>query len=196
MFCTQCGSQVADTARFCGRCGTPLTQPVQPAPVAYPAVQTAPVVAPLVMLAPASTSRPWLWILGGGAVLVLMVLFLGLPLLALSTMDHVVQTHLEALRQDKVAEAYTHTSANFRQNIPDGAFLIMAKTIMPTLRSSQFVVMEHSMDGKRGLVRGALVDRSNNASAVDFHLVMEESGWKIDVIDLNPKNPPRPDAEE
>ena len=36
MFCTKCGNQVADTARFCSACGNPLTAapqaPAQPAP--------------------------------------------------------------------------------------------------------------------------------------------------------------------
>ena len=37
MFCTKCGSQLAEGARFCSRCGAPVAQPV-----AQPAVQTPP----------------------------------------------------------------------------------------------------------------------------------------------------------
>lgn len=29
-YCTQCGNQVNDTARFCGRCGAPQADPVPP----------------------------------------------------------------------------------------------------------------------------------------------------------------------
>lgn len=44
MFCSNCGNQIPDGARFCGKCGTPVEmpqqqQPVQPQPEAQPQAQ-------------------------------------------------------------------------------------------------------------------------------------------------------------
>ena len=52
-FCTNCGSQVRDTAAFCAKCGAKL----DPTPVAAPEAPEAPVAEPVVEAAPAPGGR-------------------------------------------------------------------------------------------------------------------------------------------
>ena len=62
MFCTKCGAQLNDGARFCGVCGTPVSspnEPVAPGVGATPASAPAPVSAvPAVQPAPAPVVQP------------------------------------------------------------------------------------------------------------------------------------------
>lgn len=53
-FCTNCGSQVRDTAAFCAKCGAKL----DPTPVAAPEAPEAPVAEPVVEAAPAPAAEP------------------------------------------------------------------------------------------------------------------------------------------
>ena len=53
-FCTNCGSQVRDTAAFCAKCGAKL----DPTPVAAPEAPEAPVAEPVVEAAPAPVAEP------------------------------------------------------------------------------------------------------------------------------------------
>lgn len=53
-FCTNCGSQVRDTAAFCAKCGTKL----DPTPVAAPEAPEAPVAEPVVEAAPVPVAEP------------------------------------------------------------------------------------------------------------------------------------------
>ena len=55
-FCTTCGSQAAEWAKFCGSCGSPL-----PAPAAIPAkpVYAAPVLPPEAPAAPMPAPAPY-----------------------------------------------------------------------------------------------------------------------------------------
>ena len=53
-FCTNCGSQVRDTAAFCAKCGAKL----DPTPVAAPEAPDAPVAEPVVEAAPAPVAEP------------------------------------------------------------------------------------------------------------------------------------------
>ena len=62
MFCTKCGAQLNDGARFCGVCGTPVSspnEPVAPGAGATPASAPTPVsAAPAVQPAPAPVVQP------------------------------------------------------------------------------------------------------------------------------------------
>lgn len=63
MFCSNCGTQIADNARFCKHCGAsisapaPISQPVPVIPYA-PAPEPVPVVVPTVVIVPETTPVP------------------------------------------------------------------------------------------------------------------------------------------
>ena len=110
MFCSKCGSQVADTAAFCPTCGqrtgedaAPRGIPLAPGGFTPPATAAplAPSAAP-VAYAPATTARPlgyagfWLrfvaWIIDQ-IVLRIVLTFVTLPLLAASGLRNMIFTH-------------------------------------------------------------------------------------------------------
>lgn len=110
MFCSKCGSQVADTAAFCPTCGqrtgedaAPRGIPLAPGGFTPPATAAplAPSAAP-VAYAPATTARPlgyagfWLrfvaWIIDQ-IVLRIVLTFVTLPLVAASGLRNMIFTH-------------------------------------------------------------------------------------------------------
>lgn len=62
MFCTQCGTAVPETAKFCPRCGAPLSRPADaapaPAPTAPAPPQGPPAAPPYYAPAPAAPAAP------------------------------------------------------------------------------------------------------------------------------------------
>jgi len=182
MFCSQCGAQAESGARFCGVCGKKMA-----ASAPAPAV----VVPPVVTAAPVKRGISiWLKVIlgGAGALVLLLVGAVYAGNWAVRQMEEPVQAHLEAIRKDDLDAAYALTSAGFHENVPQAAFLLMAKAIQPTLRQSAFVVTQAAAaNANAGVVTGELVDNKGKRSAVAFTVVQEQAGWRVHEIDLDPQ---------
>jgi len=148
MFCSECGAQIADNAKFCASCGTNVdnqateqtsqeqkaTSPASPQPTTTPTT---------------TQSKPtWKQIVTW--VFLFIVGVIALASITTSGLMEPVEAHLTALRNGDIESAYIHTSSDFRANTPLAAFQNFVAAYPALTRHTVFSMDERSFEGSEG----------------------------------------------
>ena len=152
MFCSECGTQLADNAKYCASCGTNIdNQAAQQAPQEQKATSPE---SPQHTAAP-TTAQPkptWKKIVTWAFLFIVGVI--ALASITTSGLMEPVEAHLTALRNGDIESAYIHTSIDFRASTPLAAFQKFVAAYPALTRHTVFSIDERSFEGSEGRVKG------------------------------------------
>ena len=182
MFCTQCGTEVPDQARFCPACGAqaggggamenkPATESQRP----QVSNTTAPVAAKKMAL--------WKKVVLG--VVGFIVFVIGLALFATGDLQALAESHLEALRAGDIDTAYSQTSPDFRAATSLSAYQGFVRAYPVLTQHTAFSSESRSFENNAGQVIGYLTDGSNNLAKIEFQMVKIGDQWMIQGLNLD-----------
>lgn len=166
MFCTHCGSQIKDNAKFCAACGQPSVAAEG---------HTTPPPQPLVQ----KKAMPfWLKIVTALAILALIVVSMGI--LFTESIVEVVDDQLDTLKSNDVTKAYyAYTSSGFQKSTTLEKFKQFIKSYpeLSHIQSSHF--SERGIKDDISTIKGTLTSTNNVKIPVEYQLIKEDGKWKI-----------------
>jgi hypothetical protein len=168
MFCSKCGAELLDDAKFCAECGNKLDDQVE---ANHPPVENS-------KSTTTSTTTPmWKKILIGVSLFIVGVV--GLVLMSTSEMMDPVEAHLQALRNGDMESAHQHLSADFQSSMPLPAFkkYVAENSILKT--HATFSMEESSFEGTQGMVTGYLLLNGEKFSRIEYQMLNTDGNWKI-----------------
>ncbi len=175
MFCSQCGTQIPQDAKYCPKCGA-QTSPGQQA--AAPGVSGGMAAA----MTPKKKMALWKKLLLGTAAF--LVLVIGAALYFTSDLLVPIDAQLAALRSGDVRGAYEQTASAFKQATSYEQFAAFVAAYPSLSKNKEASFSERSWEGSQGHVKGTLTDVSGGVLPVEFRLVKENDQWKILGINL------------
>lgn len=185
MFCSNCGTELPDDAKFCASCGTPVNlNPNEPTPQrqASPPHPTSPSQTAAVIGTTTKAKPTWKKVVTWAFLFIVGII--ALATITTSGLMDPVEAHLTALRSGDVETAYLQTSQAFRTSTPLPAFQKFVAAYPALTRHTNFSMDERGFEGNEGRVRGHLFMDSNKLAKIEFLMFKEDSGWKIQGMEL------------
>lgn len=162
MFCEKCGLSIKDGSKQCEHCGHSVLKKDE-------------------------KKSYLLYVLGVMAI----VLIGGIALLwktsAQDTMPNVVKGQLQALRSNKITEAYyEYTSKDFQSQVPLIAFHELVKAYGVLVHNNGLQL--NSQQDKDGVIilDGVLTSINDGSIPISYELIKEDNDWKIHSISMKP----------
>ena len=169
MLCKQCGFSLSDPANFCPNCGKKLTKEDQPKNT------------------PQKRSVKWLKILLG-LILVALVAFT-LMILFSDTMTDTVSDQLEAIKENKIDEAYYNfTSKAFQHSTSVESFREFVNSYPVFLHNKSVRFIDRHAENDTGSLHAMILTDQKVEIPVQYRLVKEENKWLVEGITLEDDN--------
>lgn len=170
MFCTHCGSQVKDNAKFCAACGQAVGTPEgasNPAPT----------------ITKKKAMPFWLKIVTALAILAL--IFVSMGILFTEGIVEVVDEQLATLKTHDITKAYyAYTAHKFQQTTSLEQFKAFVKAYpeLSNIQSTHF--SERAIKEGVSTIKGTLTSANGVKIPIEYQLIKEEGKWKILSIQL------------
>lgn len=170
MFCTHCGSQVKDNAKFCGACGQPIGAPEGHESPSQPLMK--------------KKAMPfWLKIVTALAILALIVVSIGI--LFTESIVEVVDDQLAALKSHDITKAYyAYTTNQFQTatSLEQFKAFVNAHPELSDIQSTHF--SDRSIKEGVSTLKGVITTSKNLKLPIEYQLTKEGGKWKILNIQL------------
>jgi len=165
MYCSHCGSLLAENNQYCPSCGekNDVNIPV-----------------PLIQVKKGFPWKKWL-------VVLLFVMFLILSIFYIASKDltESVEGQLKALRTDKVTEAYySYTAKAFQKNISLEKFREFIKSYPALFRNQSIQFTDSAFEDGVLILKGTLTSTDKQTLNIEYKLIDEDGDWKILSIEL------------
>ena len=185
MFCSNCGTQIPENARFCPKCGKAVGD--EGADRGAPATVAQATVAPATGGTASVPKRKMaLWKKIAIGLVLLIVLAVGLSIMATAPLVKPIEAHLALLKAGDIEGAYAQTSGVFKQETSREAFVrfIAARPVLKEITSHTF--NSRTRENGIGTVSGTLTAQDGTVIPVMYRLVQENGEWRILSITFNP----------
>jgi len=96
----------------------------------------------------------------------------------------VIDNHILSLREKKIAEAYAYTSRDFKKENPYNQFESFIKKAAPLSDNYAINLGSISFIEQAGIYRGLLTANSGEQAVIEYVLIKERGGWKIQGFNL------------
>lgn len=97
----------------------------------------------------------------------------------------IVESQLEAIRENKITEAYyTYMSQDFQRTTSLAGFKEFIRTHPPLENYSSFLFEKRVIEDQTTTIDGILIGVDKKEYPVQFKLIKEESGWKVMSINI------------
>ena len=182
MFCSECGTQIPDNAKFCASCGTNIenqTAEQRPQEQNAPSTESPqPTTSPIAAQPKPTWKKVVTW------AFLFIVGVIALASITTSGLMEPVEAHLTALRNGDIESAYTHTSRDIRTSTPLAAFQKFVAAYPALTRHTIFSMDERSFEGSEGRVKGHLLMNDKKIAHIEFLMSEEEDEWMIQGMEL------------
>jgi len=166
MSCKNCGTPIDHIEKFCPNCGHEISENER--------------------IHPKKGSSLWFLFFIGALIVVIGSLFL-----SGSEVTEPVKEQLNALKENKITEAYyNYTSKNFQEITPLETFHNSVKDLPLFLKDKTFDVKENVVENDTASVDAIVSNAKGVSTLFRFELIKENGKWKILAIQLaNPSQP-------
>ncbi|CCB87683.1 putative uncharacterized protein [Parachlamydia acanthamoebae UV-7] len=170
MFCTNCGAPLSDNSQFCPSCGK-KANPQEPGQIPSP---------PSPPLQKKFRWKKWLSIFA-----ILALLFFIFVYIASKELTETVEKQLEALRANKITEAYySYTSKEFQNTTSLDKFREFIQH-QPAFHENKTInFYESTFQDNILTLKGILISKDNQKLNIEYKLIDEDGFWKILSIEL------------
>lgn len=175
MFCSQCGTKVDSSYKYCPSCGAKLdatTSSINPSATPKSTTEASPT---------AIKKKPmpfWFKLATFLAVLALIGVTAGI--LFTESLVDVIDNQLEALRHNNVTKAYyAYTSKDFQAatSLDQFSNFVHAYPVFLNNQSAHFT--QRSIEHNIGVLKGNLTSNDHVNTPIEYKLIKEEDKWKI-----------------
>ncbi len=187
MFCSACGTELPDNAKFCTDCGNKIGDPAAeqhqtPSQHEQSTTQEHPSIVASPSAATSSEKPTWKKIVTWAFIFIVGVI--ALATITTSGLMDPVEAHLDALRSGDIESAYLQTSQSFRANTPLPAFKKFVAAYPILNKNSAFSMEERGFEGNEGKVTGHLLIDGEKFSRIEFLMSKGDDDWKIQGIQI------------
>ncbi len=191
MFCSKCGTELSDNAKFCTDCGNKIngdsaqqsqTQTTSPPESKQPVMEQRPQTEAATGNPVTKTKPTWKKVVTWAFLFIVGVI--ALATITTSGLMDPVDAHLTALRSGDVEAAYQHTSREFRANTSLPAYKKFVEAYPVLTKHAVFSMDERGFEGDEGSVIGHLLLDDEKYARIEFIMAKDDGDWKIKGVKL------------
>jgi len=103
-----------------------------------------------------------------------------------SSPTDVIDLQLNAIQKRDYQKAFSYMSKDFHEATALKDYEKFIDNTVPLKNNKSIHIKEKTIKDKSGTISAVLIDKEGNKTPVEYKIIKEEDGWKIQVINLNP----------